>query len=204
MPRRVLIVRQSERLPNAEAFLTQSPEGIFTLQSCSPESLPATDELNRFDAIVGLALCDTSQSVSFLQQLRASVSEKVAMVAVLPRSAGGEILEAAASLADDFLLWPFPENELAQRMRWLLARREPAAAAVSDRLIDEFALGHMVGNHPVFRAVLERMPIIARSGEPVLIVGETGTGKELSARAIHNLSRRRDFPFIAVDCAALP
>jgi DNA-binding NtrC family response regulator len=45
---------------------------------------------------------------------------------------------------------------------------------------------------------------VARSGAPLLITGETGTGKELCARAVHHLSCRRDFPFIPVDCSAMP
>ncbi|MGE5205796.1 MAG: sigma-54 interaction domain-containing protein [Chlamydiota bacterium] len=169
-----------------------------------PESLPGPGEIAQFSLIVGLALADPTRVISFLRELRAAASEKIAMVAVLPSSAGEKTLMAAAPLADDFVLWPFPENELAQRVRWLLARHGTTVGAVTERLIDELALGQMVGDHPLFRAVLEQMPTVARSGEPVLIVGETGTGKELSARAIHHLSRRRDFPFIAVDCAALP
>ena len=204
MPRRVLIIKQSERQPDVEAFPTLSSESIFTVQSCGPESLPNPGELNNFDAIIGLALSDPGRTVSFFQQVRTMISEKTVVIAVLPRSATGETLEAAANLAEDFVLWPFEEEELAHRLRWLLARRDSTVAAVSERLIDELALGSMVGNHPVFQAVLKKMPTIARSGEPVLIIGETGTGKELSARAIHHLSPRRDFPFIAVDCAALP
>jgi DNA-binding NtrC family response regulator len=48
------------------------------------------------------------------------------------------------------------------------------------------------------------IPVVAAYGTPILIIGETGTGKELCARAIHHLSARRHYPFIPVDCAALP
>jgi DNA-binding NtrC family response regulator len=63
------------------------------------------------------------------------------------------------------------------------------------------------GIYSTGRAMQELFQIIrraARTQHTVMITGETGTGKELSARAIHHLSRRRDFPFIAVDCAAFP
>lgn len=62
----------------------------------------------------------------------------------------------------------------------------------------------IVGEHPKIKEILSFLPDIAESGSPVLIEGPTGSGKELIARAIHNLSPRKEGPFIAVNCAALP
>jgi len=67
-----------------------------------------------------------------------------------------------------------------------------------------FTAEDIVGNHPKMREILSLLPDIAESDSPVLIEGPTGSGKELFARAIHNLSPRKDHPFIAVNCAALP
>jgi len=62
----------------------------------------------------------------------------------------------------------------------------------------------IVGESPPIRKVLELCKKVAKSRATVLITGETGTGKELVARTIHDLSDRRDKPFIALNCAALP
>lgn len=62
----------------------------------------------------------------------------------------------------------------------------------------------MIGNSPAFRDVVELIGKIARCDAPVLIEGETGTGKELAARAIHYRSPRREGPFIPVNCGAIP
>ncbi len=62
----------------------------------------------------------------------------------------------------------------------------------------------IVGKSRAIRAVTDRIEQVAKSNAPVLIRGETGTGKELFARAIHELSRRKGKPFIKVNCAALP
>lgn len=62
----------------------------------------------------------------------------------------------------------------------------------------------IVGRHPKMRQILSFLPDIAESDSPVLIWGPTESGKELIARAVHNLSPRKDGPFIAVNCAALP
>ena len=65
-------------------------------------------------------------------------------------------------------------------------------------------LGKLVGEAPAFLAVRDRIPRLADSDATVLIAGETGTGKELVARALHYLSARAGHPFVAVNCAALP
>ena len=62
----------------------------------------------------------------------------------------------------------------------------------------------LVFEDPVSQAVQERMQRISQSDATVLVIGETGTGKELVARQLHRLSPRSDRPFIAVNCAALP
>src|SRR5215475_6877351 len=65
-------------------------------------------------------------------------------------------------------------------------------------------LNKLVGKAPALLQMIEQIPAIAASEAPVLIVGETGTGKELVARAVHYLSPRAECPFVAVNCGALP
>jgi two-component system, NtrC family, response regulator GlrR len=76
-----------------------------------------------------------------------------------------------------------------------------AAAAMTHE--DRMRL-NLVGNSPAFLAALALIQRVARSDATVLIQGETGTGKELAARAVHYLGARRDQPFIPVNCGALP
>jgi len=62
----------------------------------------------------------------------------------------------------------------------------------------------IIGRSALLQAVLDQVKIVAPTNSTVLILGETGTGKELIARAIHNQSSRRDKPFVRVNCAAIP
>src|SRR5690606_32099534 len=62
----------------------------------------------------------------------------------------------------------------------------------------------IIGVDVGLRHVMERVGLVARSDVPALILGETGSGKEVVARAIHNGSRRRGGPFIRVNCGAIP
>ncbi len=68
----------------------------------------------------------------------------------------------------------------------------------------KYHIGDLASRSPLMRRVFEALPAIASSPSTVLILGETGTGKELVARTIHSLSPRRQGPFVAVNCGALP
>src|SRR5262249_57888960 len=62
----------------------------------------------------------------------------------------------------------------------------------------------IVGSSPALESVLAEVQRVAPTDSAVLVLGETGTGKELIARAIHNLSTRRGHPFVKLNCAAIP
>jgi len=75
---------------------------------------------------------------------------------------------------------------------------------LEDEIRLDHNIGNMVGEGPVFKAVLKSVHTVAPTDATVLILGETGTGKELVARAIHELSRRSKGSFVKVNCAAIP
>jgi formate hydrogenlyase transcriptional activator len=73
-----------------------------------------------------------------------------------------------------------------------------------DDTIEENTFEGIVGSNARLKAVLEDVQIVAPADSTALILGETGTGKELIARAIHDLSPRRNHAFVKVNCAAIP
>jgi PAS domain S-box-containing protein len=76
--------------------------------------------------------------------------------------------------------------------------------ALRRRLDGRFQIGDIVSRSNAMHEILAILPMVAESGSTVLLEGETGTGKELLARAIHDASLRREKPFIAINCSALP
>jgi formate hydrogenlyase transcriptional activator len=75
---------------------------------------------------------------------------------------------------------------------------------LEDEIRTEYGFAEIIGNNPGLRAVLSQVEIVAPADTTVLILGETGTGKELIARAIHRLSKRAERTFIKLNCAAIP
>ncbi len=105
-------------------------------------------------------------------------------------------VDALHAGADDFLTKPVEPDVLSARVESLLSRRPTLSP-------DGAPPGGLLGRSPAVRSVLEIVERVAPTEATVLVTGETGTGKELVARAIHDQSDRADGPFVAVNCAAL-
>lgn len=114
-------------------------------------------------------------------------------------------VEAIRLGAYDYLVKPF----VADQLEATLQRLSELRAVRAENLVLRFQLdaergtGGMVGGSQAMLALFTGIPRIAAKRQPVLITGETGTGKELVARAIHDLGPYKDRPFVAVDCGAL-
>jgi PAS domain S-box-containing protein len=76
--------------------------------------------------------------------------------------------------------------------------------SLEKKLKESYEIGDIVGRDEKMKKIFEMLPSVAESLSSVLILGETGTGKDLIARALHNLSNRSEGPYIKINCAALP
>ena len=85
-----------------------------------------------------------------------------------------------------------------------VAEVEEERLYVESEIESEYSFEDIVGKSTALRKVLDQVAIVAPTGSTVLLHGETGTGKELFARAIHNLSPRRERTFVRLNCAAIP
>jgi formate hydrogenlyase transcriptional activator len=97
------------------------------------------------------------------------------------------------------------ENALAwQQIEQLNSRLSGEKLYLEDELRTQFQFEEIIGQSRVLREVLRQVETVAHSDSTVLICGETGTGKELIARAVHDLSRRKERTFVKLNCAAIP
>jgi two-component system response regulator HydG len=117
-----------------------------------------------------------------------------------------EAVQAMKNGAYDFLTKPFRREQLIKLVDKALERRDliEQNKALKKQLEDIRAKGQMIGASPSFRRMLTLVEQVADSSATILIQGESGAGKELVARTIHERSGRRAGPFVAVNCAALP
>jgi DNA-binding NtrC family response regulator len=124
-------------------------------------------------------------------------------LAVLPERPG-PVLLAASEVADDIVFWPARGQELDVRIQRLLQDRRFPEQEIENELGMEMGLAQLVGMHPSILRAARQAVSYAGSSAPVFITGETGTGKELFAHAIHSLSKCKRGPFVPVDCGSLP
>jgi DNA-binding NtrC family response regulator len=106
--------------------------------------------------------------------------------------------------AANFLTKPFDDEELLNAIRQCITPNEEERRYLESQIHSEHNFGDIIGKSDALYKVLEQIAIVAPTDSTVLLHGETGTGKELIARAIHNLSSRRDRPFVQINCAAIP
>ena len=115
------------------------------------------------------------------------------------------VTRAIRGRAFDYLVKPIDLDRAAELVAQALASRQAASGdAVPHPAPVRGDEATLVGRSPAIQEVYKRIGRVAESDSAVLILGETGTGKELVARAIHEHGRRRSGPFVAVNCGALP
>jgi DNA-binding NtrC family response regulator len=160
---------------------------VERLRSCAPQ------------LIVANVAADSPSVIRLLSAVR-DAGIGTATLAIVSKTLPADLFSAVVRVADDFLVWPPSVVEFAERIARLLGPEQ------CDRSVWNIPaeLNQLVGADPAFLRLVQQVPLLAATQVPVLITGETGTGKELFAHALHSLSSACNGPFIPVDCGAIP
>jgi two-component system, NtrC family, response regulator AtoC len=114
-------------------------------------------------------------------------------------------VEALRAGVSDYLVKPLRPAQLEVVFQRLTSRRglQSEVESLRDELQETGKLGELIGRSEPMRKIFETIRRVAKSNAPVLITGQSGTGKEVVARTIHRLSRRSAMPFVAFNCGAI-
>ena len=115
-------------------------------------------------------------------------------------------VEAIQRGASDYLNKPVAIDRLQQRVSTLVNdwRRRTRGQRLDEELLDAYRFEGIIGRSPLMREVFAKMRRVGPHFQTVLLTGQTGTGKELAAHALHGLSPRLNGPFVVCNCAAIP
>jgi DNA-binding NtrC family response regulator len=156
-----------------------------------------------------LILCDIilpgMDGIEFLKTVRRSSPDQ--MVIIMTAYASIETAVGALRAgARDYILKPVIHEEIKRLVHMAMNERALKAENVllKRQLECRYDFRNILGRSEAIKAVIEQVKLISDSRSNVLILGETGTGKELFARAIHHNSSRHDKPFVPINCSAIP
>jgi DNA-binding NtrC family response regulator len=194
------IVRNLARALRAEGHEVQTATGVAEAQA----QLAARP----FDLLVVDQRMPDKTGLELLRELTASTpeGERPQVVMMTAHATVDHAVEALKLGALDFLQKPFEVDALLAlaRRAITLQRLRGQQRYLLDERDEEFAHYGIVGRSRPMQELGRTLELVARSKSTVLITGETGTGKELVARALHDRSEQRDMPLIKVNCAAIP
>jgi two-component system response regulator HydG len=198
--RRVLVVDDDEEFVLAVADLLGG-DGIHCDLASSGESALAACRAHSFDALVSDIRMPGMDGVELMTRVR-RLHPSLPVVLMTAQGSIGAAVEAVKRGAFQYLLKPFDGNVLRRLVEDAVSqnRRPHADAAGSASL----GMSELIGGSDAMTRLRERIELVAAATSPVLIVGETGTGKELVAQAIHRCGPRASRPFVTVNAAAVP
>jgi len=132
-----------------------------------------------------------------------------ATIPVLLLTAFGSVEEAVTAMKEgafDFLQKPVDLDHLKLLVQRAARQQEMLREnlLLREEYMARYGLPRILGDHAAIREVCQNIQKVAATDSTVLLLGESGTGKELFARAVHHLSPRREQPFVALNCAAIP
>jgi len=161
------------------------------------------------DSHVDLVLTDLKlPKKDGIEVLKSSKAENP-LIPVIVMTAFGTVEKAVAAMKEgavDFITKPFDTDHLIILIQRALENQRLVTENLflRDELEGKFGMPKIIGRSQAITEVAQNVQKVAPAKTTVLLLGESGTGKELFARAIHHLSNRKEYPFVPINCAAIP
>ena len=202
---RILIVDDEKSMREMVSILLERHNYQTTAARSGNEAIALLESGERFDAIVTDLLMDDGDGLSLLQKTK-ELDPSCEVILITAFGTAETAVEAMKKGAFDYVTKPFNVDEFLIIMEQALERRQliEENIALRSRVRGEHRFADLVGKSAPMRQVIDLCHRVMDTAATVLISGESGTGKEMVARALHYTSKRAGYPFVAVNCGALP
>jgi DNA-binding NtrC family response regulator len=204
MPNDILIVEDEETLRESlKRMLSKNGFSVDTADSA--ENALDLLQNNFYDVIISDIILPGIDGIQLMTRIRRELPEQLFIVMTAYASLETAIRALRAG-AYDYILKPVMHEEIKQVVNNALKQRQLQAEnlLLKRELGKTFDFSSIIGNSPQLTGVIDEVKKIADTKSNVLLLGETGTGKELFARVIHHNSSRRDKPIIPINCSVIP
>ena len=180
-------------------------EGIEVETAADGDEARALFESHEFDVVVTDLNMPGITGLELLERIKAG-DKQAEVIIITGYGTIDSAVDAMRKGAFDYVLKPFNNEEILEKLRKIseFSRLRSENAELREALGREKGLEQLIGTSPAMLRVIDRIRTVADRDARVLITGESGTGKERVARAIHDISHRKDEAFVPLPCAAIP
>lgn len=160
---------------------------------------------NFYDLIITDLEMPNMKGIDLLEKIK-QLNIQIPVIIITAFGSLNTAISALRNGASDYILKPIEFDEITFRVKQLFLKKDLIVdnKILRNQINSHFNLDNMIGESEAMREVFSLIKRVSNSNTTVLITGETGTGKELAARSIHQNSERREKPFIPVNCGAIP
>jgi two-component system, NtrC family, response regulator PilR len=200
----ILVVDDEKSLRDFLVIMLEE-EGYKVFTAHSADSAVKLIKENTFDLILTDIRMGTSSGIDVLENSQ-KILPDTPVVMMTAYASAETAVDAMKKGAYDYISKPFKIEDVQLIVKNAIEKKK---LSVENRLLktalnDRFQFSNIIGKSETFQRIFDLIEKVSRSNATVLIHGESGTGKELVAKAIHFNSNRKNYPFVSVNCGALP
>ena len=204
MSKTLLIVEDEETLRESLSRLFRK-DGFMVDSSGSAEDAMVLIEENLYDVVISDIILPRMDGIEMITRIRKQLPNQI-FIMVTAYASLDTAIKALRAGAYDYIMKPIMHAEIKQIVKNAIHQRDLQRENVllKREIRREYDFSSIIGKSRALGKVIEQVRKISDTKSNVLVLGETGTGKELLARVIHHNSSRRDMPFVPIHCSAIP